>query len=82
MSQLLLRLTKVTAAKGLEIVERLDAPSKTFVPWVEIVMGFVWDRPVTSFIVMTLPWRSEAGGRRIVRGVVVIILANVAVLGT
>jgi len=52
------------------------------VPWVEIVMGFVWDRPVTSFIVMTLPWRSEAGGKRIVRGVFVIILANVAVLGT
>ena len=57
-------------------------PSNVFVPWVEIVIGFVFAKPVTSFTVITLPCRSFASGRRSVRGVVVIILTNVAVLGT
>ena len=50
-------------------------------PCVEMVIGLIWDRPVTSFMVMTLPCLSDAGGSRIVRGVCVIILAKVAVLG-
>jgi hypothetical protein len=39
------------------------------------------ERPVISLIVISLPGLSDAGGIRIVRGVVVIIFTNVAVLG-
>jgi len=56
--------------------------SNVFPPCVEIVIGYIEEKPVTSLIVISLPGLSDAGGIKTVRGtVVVIIFTNVAVLG-